>query len=149
MAKSNFGQILLLDNDVMVYMFKLQFAVDRIAIDRALTYLALQYSRIWIPRTVKKEFLLWADNKQRAKRLDKILSNYPFITECPVHISKTEIVSLIGNSEDNIGEADAILQALKAKTIQNIFFRDICILSNDKGAHKTAASPPKKGGKDE
>ena len=138
MAKSNYGLILLLDNDVMVYLFRDLYDVDKNALNKVISFLALTYSRIWIPQVVREEFLLKSKNKQRAKRLDKILDNYSFISRCPVPVSRTEIITLIGNTEENAGEADAILQAQKAKTFQHLFFNDIVFLSNDKGGHKLA-----------
>ena len=138
MAKSNYGLILLLDNDVMVYLFRDLYDVDKNALNKVISFLALTYSRIWIPQVVREEFLLKSKNKQRAKRLDKILDNYSLISRCPVPVSRTEIITLIGNTEENAGEADAILQAQKAKTFQHLFFNDIVFLSNDKGGHKLA-----------
>jgi predicted nucleic acid-binding protein len=138
MAKSSYGEVLLLDNDVMVYLFDLLYPVNPWAVDKILSFLALTYSRMWIPKTVKKEFLFQNKDKKRIKRLKQILKNYPYISNCPVPISKTEIIALIGSETENNGEADAILQAQKAKTTQHLFFKDITFLSNDKGAHRLA-----------
>lgn len=138
MAKSNYGLILLLDNDVMVYLFRDLYDIDKNILNKVVSFLALTYSRIWIPQVVREEFLLKNKNKQRSKRLDKILDNFAFISPCPIPVSQTEIITLIGNTEENAGEADAILQAQKAKTFQNLFFNDIVFLSNDKGGQRLA-----------
>lgn len=138
MIKNNSSNILLLDNDVLVYLFDLLYESQKQAVDKTLTFLALQYSRIWIPQTVKREFLRGQNDKKRQKRFDKILKNHTYITNCPIPISKTEIVALIGLEDENAGEADAILQAQKAKSLQTIFFNDIVLLSNDKGAQQRA-----------
>ena len=121
MAKSNYGLILLLDNDVMVYLFRDLYDADKNILNKVVSFLALTYSRIWIPQVVREEFLLKSKNKKRSKRLDKILNNFTFISPCPIRISQTEIITLIGNTEENAGEADAILQAQKPKHFRIYF----------------------------
>ncbi|HMI65821.1 MAG TPA: hypothetical protein VK517_07300 [Cyclobacteriaceae bacterium] len=40
--------------------------------------------------------------------------------------------------DENLGEADAVLQSQKAKAMEKLFFEDIVFLSNDGGALKLA-----------
>jgi hypothetical protein len=138
MKKNNAGLILLIDNDIMVYLFKYLYDIDKHIFQKVISFLGISYSRIWIPKTVKKEFLIKQNDKQRKKRLSRILKNYPHIHTCPIKVSKKEITRLIGNQEENAGEADAILQGCKAKSHDQQFFKEIHFLTNDKGAMKLA-----------
>jgi rRNA-processing protein FCF1 len=137
-SNSNSGQILILDNDVMVNLFVLLYDADKTTLNQVISNLGINYTRIWIPSTVKDEFLLKTNDKQRTKRLRKIHSYYPYISICPIKVSKNEIITMIGNIEKDAGEADAILQAAKAKTTQKIFFEDIVFFTNDNGGQKRA-----------
>ncbi|GAB4340878.1 MAG: hypothetical protein OHK0038_20420 [Flammeovirgaceae bacterium] len=138
MRKNNAGLILLIDNDVMVFLFKYLYDIDKNIFNKVITFLGIRYPRIWIPKTVKKEFYIHQNDKQRTKRLNKILKTYPFIKTCPIKVSEKEITILIGNQQENKGEADAILQARKAQNNIDLFFQEIYFLTNDKGAIRLA-----------
>ncbi len=138
MEKNKSGNILLLDNDVMVNLFDLHYAVDKDAIQVTVSHLTQLYPRIWVPQTVKNEFLRSTGDKKREKRLKKVLRDFPSITDCPIPVGRTEITTLIGFTNEDAGEADAIIQAQKAKSTQHHFFKDIVFLTNDKGAQRLA-----------
>ena len=76
MKKIKAGKILLIDTDVMVYLFQNLYDIDKIIFDKVITFLGIVYSRIWIPQTVQEEFTLKKiynkQDKQRLKRLQKI-----------------------------------------------------------------------------
>jgi len=57
MIKSKSGKILLVDNDVLVYLFDNLYNADQFSFKKVLQYLTLTYSRIWISGYVKSEFV--------------------------------------------------------------------------------------------
>ena len=134
MVRNKEGKILIVDNDVMVYIFHDLFTSNRDFAMRVIQYLSLKYSRMWIPKEIRNEFLLKRKDKRRLKIMDKICEAYPIISACPIKVAKHEIKIFVGIGDDNRGEADAILQSIKAKTKDNLFFEDIVFLSNDRNA---------------
>ena len=128
-----FGQILLVDTNVLVYLFDNIYVSDKIVFDKVISFLLITYTRIWIPATVISEFLLKKNqDKKRGKQLKKFMKCYPQIAQCPIKVNLNEITLLLGlETDEDAGEADAILQANKAKSADNMFFQDICFLRSE------------------
>lgn len=63
MVRSKSGKILVVDNDVLVYIFQNLYA-DQSLIARIVRFLNLTYGRIWIPGEVKNEFLIKRKDKK-------------------------------------------------------------------------------------
>lgn len=131
-------EILVIDNDVMVSLFHSLYRSNKVSFSEVMRILGIKYSRIWIPQTVRQEFLLKRNDRRRKKLLSKIKQDYQFLTDCPIKVGINEIYSLVGNKEENNGEADAILQSMKAKSSSDYKFKDIYFLSNDKAAIQNA-----------
>ncbi len=138
MIKSFHRNILVLDNDFLVYVLKNNYDIDKGIVDKIFQQIALNYSTIWIPSIVMEEFMLKCNDKNRQKRIDELFEKYHFITECPISVGTNEILGLIGTKEENSGEADAILQIQKASSCIDISFEKIVFLTNDKGAMNLA-----------
>ena len=129
---------------VLVSLFENLYSVNKIHFDKIINNLILEFTRVWIPQTVKKEFI---DNihikekKKREKRFKRIQSQFPQIVICPIKVSNKEMEVLVASKTDNLGEADAILQIQKAKNnlTQDFYtFSDIVFLTSDKAAIRLA-----------
>ena len=109
-----FREILVLDNDCMVNLFDDLWSINEEAFFRVMGIIIARYTTIWIPGEVKKEFLIYNNNKRRLKILKKMQHEYPIIMECPITVSQADIDALTGIREQDRGEADAIQQIRKA-----------------------------------
>jgi hypothetical protein len=139
MAKSRYGNILVIDNDVLVYLHDYVYQANPGLFDLVFGKIIITYGRIWLPETVEKdEFLAGNYASKRSKWLRKLKNDFSFITRCPIKVGKNEILEMIGNSEENKGEADGIRQCAKAMTSSNHKFDRITFFTNDKGAFKMA-----------
>lgn len=140
MTKSKSQGIVIIDNDVLVYLFEKLYDVDQLIFYKVIEFLTLKYSAVWIPGTVKEEFLNSKKMQRRRKRrLNQILnSNYSFI-DCPINVADHEI-DLINPGAENRGEADGTLQGKKAMLSDRYGEFDYFFLSNDSGALNLAES---------
>lgn len=138
MARSRSGKILIVDNDVLVYIFDQLQSSDKFSFARVVQNIILNYSRVWIPAEVRKEFLLRRNDRRRRKILFRILDRYPAISNCPISVGENEIRLYVGMKDENRGEADALLQGQKAKSQNTQNFEDIVFLSNDEKALNSA-----------
>jgi len=129
--------IAVFDNDVLVYIFDTVYYSDKKKVEKVVEYLVLRYSRIWIPRTVKREFLRIKKRKKRYYRYLKRYNN--LIEECPITISTNDI-NLLLTPEIHEGEADGILQTQKAPNYSSYSSRTdkFIFVSNDKKAVEAA-----------
>jgi len=127
--------IAVFDNDVLVYIFDTVYYSDKRKVRKVMEYLALRYFRIWIPRTVKREFLRLKKRENIYRYLMKRYNN--LIEECPITISTNEINSLL-TPEIHEGEADGILQTQKAPMHRSYSMHQFIFVSNDKKAINTA-----------
>lgn len=130
--------ILLIDNDVMVSLFDIVYVANKTEFRKTLSHLATRYHLIWIPKTVYKEFLRKRRDKKRSKRLRTIFKKHPFISFCPIVVGKHEIILLNGDSEENVGEVDAILQSRKVGMTAYFQYHQASFLTNDRGAARRA-----------
>ena len=134
-------KILLIDNDVMVYLFVYLYDADKKQFKSVMNFLQLEYRQIWIPKVVKSEFLCKKRrNRKRSRRLEKVKKEYHFIDDCPIKVGKKDIILINGTKEQDAGEADAVWQGHRAKSgaFVNYPFSDIEFLSNDSGAIELA-----------
>jgi rRNA-processing protein FCF1 len=127
--------IAVFDNDVLVYIFDTVYYSDKRKVRKVMEYLALRYFRIWIPRTVKREFLRLKKRKKIYYRYLKRYNN--LIEECPITISTNDIYLLL-TPEIHEGEADGILQTQKAPMHRSYSTHQFIFVSNDKKAINTA-----------
>jgi len=129
--------IAIFDNDVLVNIFDDLYTIDRGNFKKAMYYFQLRFSQVWIPETVKREFLYV---KKRRSRLDRVFKNYSYLANCPIRISKTDI-ELMLDPHVQEGEADGILQTQKAPNYRKYSNVDKFIfISNDKKALEVAAN---------
>ncbi|NAY82368.1 MAG: hypothetical protein GU362_05765 [Thaumarchaeota archaeon] len=126
--------IAVFDNDVLVDIFDRVYYLDRRKFKEVINYLSLSYSKIWIPKSVKGEFL---QGKKRKKMYYRLLKRYNnLIKDCPITISKNEI-NLLLSPEIHLGEADGISQIRKAETLPSYKYLkkfELIFVSNDKKA---------------
>lgn len=134
MIKSRSGKILFIDNDVLVYIFDYLYTADEFSFNRVVQYLKIIYGRIWIAGTVKDEFLFKGKDKRRSRIITRVFDTHTNFSDCPINVGLNEIRLLIGLKEEDMGEADSILQIQKAKNASSYFFEDIVFLSNDQKA---------------
>jgi hypothetical protein len=134
MIKSRSGKILLIDNDVLVYLLDNLYSADEFSFKKVIQYLTLSYSRIWISGYVKEEFLFKGNDKRRSRIIKKVFDDHLSFSDCPIKVGLNEIRLMIGMKDEDKGEADALLQIQKAKLITTYFFEDIVFLSNDNAA---------------
>ncbi|WP_421890520.1 hypothetical protein [Marinoscillum sp.] len=66
------------------------------------------------------------------------MDKFSAIRLCPIKVSKNEIVTLIGNAEEDAGEADAILQMNKGQLSNEHQLSRMTFFTQDKGAIKLA-----------
>lgn len=102
-----------------------------------LAQLSLKYDIIWIPQFVETEFTDTPfRNNRRVRMLKQLKEQHAFIKTCPINVSRQEIEFDNGNSSEDIGETDAMLQCAKLLGIRNQRFRfsDVCLFFKDKGA---------------
>jgi hypothetical protein len=129
-------EILIADNDVLVEIFDLLYHANRVDFNKIVFYLQSRYSRIWIPRTVIREFTITPRREKQFFRLRRTFPN--FIEECPVHISPGEIDLLISaRSGIHEGEADGIQQAKKAEMLPR-YLQGFIFFSRDRNALRRA-----------
>jgi hypothetical protein len=134
MGISRYRSILLIDNDVLVNLSLLIEAGRKDSFMKVISFLAITYTAIWIPATVRYEFLIKRRDKKRNRVLKWIMKEFSIVTLCPIKVSKKEIEILVGSNDENVGEADAIIQCQKAKSSDSFAFSDIVFFSNDKKA---------------
>lgn len=132
------GSVLFIDNVCLVYLLDDLYYANKDYLLNTISILALEYDQIWIPTTVKKEFLLRRNDRKRQKLLNWIMDRFSAIQMCPINVSRNEIVTLIGNKEENAGEADAILQMKKSQMSVNHELSRMTFFSQDKGAIQLA-----------
>jgi len=130
--------VLVIDNDVMIALIEFLYKANKDSFSRVINYLKLNYGEIWIPGTVYCEFCLKREDPKKKTLLDKIMSKYNLLVKCPYKVNKSEIRIIVGQAEDNHGEADAILQIKKATSCDRIkgriILERIAFISNDSGA---------------
>ena len=56
--------------------------------------------------------------------------NFTALKQCPINVSKSEIVALVGNTE----EADAIIQMSKGRISESYIIQRMTFFTQDKGA---------------
>jgi hypothetical protein len=134
MIKSRSGKILLIDNDVLVYLLDNLYTADQFSFNKVIQYLTLTYGRIWISGYVKDEFLNNGNYKRRSRIIRKVFDDYTNFSDCPIKVGLNEIRLMIGMKDEDMGEADSLVQIQKAKSSIYIFFEDIVFLSNDRRA---------------
>ena len=134
------GNILLIDNDVLVNIFVDLRKINEEAITRVVRYITLEYARIWIPAYIKTEFLLKRNDKRRSKILKKVFEAFENFSECPIYVSLQEVRVFVGMKDQDMGEAEAILQMQKAKSLSTCRFNNIVFLSNDQAALALASN---------
>jgi hypothetical protein len=136
----NRGRIIIVDNDVLAYIFEEIYDIDKNLFNKVISFLVLGNAAIWIPQTVKSEFLNSPKYKRRRKRrLEKILEMYVNFKDCPITVSSNEINS-ISPYENDKGEADGIMQGQKALLSEKFGIFDYHFLSNDRKALTKAES---------
>jgi hypothetical protein len=133
--------ILIIDNDVAVNLFHELFENNQKHFQKLLSILSTQYNEIWIPGEVKIEFLRHPQLKRKRKKiLEKIMEDYQFIRNCPINVSDNDIDLANNFSDEDRGETDAIIQAVKAQSVKSptLNFSGISLLFKDKKAIKRA-----------
>jgi hypothetical protein len=138
MVKSRSGKILVIDNDVLVYIFDNLYTSDQFSFGKVIQFLSLTYGRIWIPGEVRHEFLHKRNDKRRLRIISRVYRDHSVVCDCPITVGLNEKKLVTGMKDENLGEADAVLQSQKAKAMEKLFFEDIVFLSNDGGALKLA-----------
>lgn len=128
------GSVLFFDNTCLVYLFDDLYYSNRQHLHQVMAILSSEFDAMWIPHSVKEEFLLKRNDKKRKKLLKWALQNFTAISVCPIPVSKPEIVSLIGNTEENSGEADALLQMNKGRVSEVYNLKKLTFFTQDKGA---------------
>ena len=128
--------ILIADNDVLVEIFDLLYHANEEDFRSVVLYLQARYSRIWIPRTVLREFRI---TQKRVRLFSRLRRLYPdFIIECPVPVSGHEMDLLVSaRTGVHEGEADGIQQAKKAETLSR-YPQGFIFFSNDRSALRHA-----------
>ncbi len=117
--------IAILDTDVLIDMLDFIAKGDRESFKEMTRYLSLRFEKIWIPKTVKDEYI---QNKKTKNRFYRFL-RHPFVEKCPISIGKSDIALLIDKIDK--GEADAILQAQKTEVKQSFRNESVVFISND------------------
>lgn len=130
--------VLFIDNDCLVNIFDDLYHADKRILKQVISILAVSYDQIWIPKTIEWEFYLKVGDKKRKKILSWVLENYQFIRRCPIKVSKNEIRELIGITQEDSGEVDAIIQINKTKLLDHYHINKTIFFSQDKGAMKRA-----------
>jgi|SRR5690606_36159819 len=134
MIKSKSGRILLIDNDVLVYLLDNLYNADQFSFKKVIQYLTLSYGRIWISGHVKDEFLFKGNDKRRSNIIKKVFDDHSNFSDCPIKVGLNEIRIMTGMKDEDKGEVDSLIQIQKAKSTTIYFFEDIVFLSNDHGA---------------
>ncbi len=132
------GSVLFIDNNCLVYLFEELYYANQNHLDQALSVLISEYDQIWIPATVENEFLLKRKDKKRAKLLKRAMDSFSALQICPIKVSKSEIVALIGNVEEDAGEADAVLQMNKGNISESHIINRMVFFTQDKKAIEMA-----------
>jgi len=129
-------EILIADNDVLVEIFDQLYHANREDFQRVVNILRARYNRIWIPRTVIREFSI---TPKRTRLFSRLRRDFPgFFEECPVRVSTGEMDLLMSaRSGIHEGEADGIHQAKKAETLRR-YPQGFIFFSRDKSALKRA-----------
>ena len=76
-------EILVIDNDVMVSLFHSLYRSNKVSFSEVMRILGIKYSRIWIPQTVRQEFLLKRNDRRRKKLLSKIKTRLSIFNRLP------------------------------------------------------------------
>lgn len=134
MIRSRSGKILLIDNDVLVYLLDNLYTADQFSFKKVVQYLTLSYGRIWISGYVRDEFLFKGNDKRRSRIIKKVFDDHGSFSDCPINVGLNEIRIMIGMKDEDKGEADSLIQIQKAKSTTTHFFEDIVFLSNDHAA---------------
>jgi hypothetical protein len=125
-------KILLLDTNVLIYIIEKLYDADKTVFIKVFGLLLSEYKQLWIPGTVRKEFLAGGKRyKKLYRRLRKLSGQYPILA-CPIKIPQKEIEGLLKDIDP--GEADALLQARKAPLKLEYNHYQIIFMTNDKAA---------------
>lgn len=130
-----------LDTDVLVNIYEFVRELDKERFHKLMDFLALRFRRIWLPETVKEEFLAIRPPTHSARRnrwLERTMSRYA-MWDCPIRVSASEIAMLVSRTIHE-GEADGILQAKKAESTKkhSLHTDGFVFLSNDRRALEAA-----------
>ncbi len=128
------GSVLFIDNTCLVYLFDELFNANRNHLYEVVSILNAEFDQIWIPSTIQQEFLLKRNDKKRKKLLGWAMKEFDALNTCPINVSKSEIISMIGNTEENAGEADAVLQMNKGRISDSHIIRRMTFFTQDRGA---------------
>lgn len=128
------GSVLFIDNTCLVYLFDELYYANRNHLFEVMAILGAEFNQIWIPATIEEEFLLKRKDKKRRKLLEWAKDNFTALKQCPINVSKSEIVALVGNTEENAGEADAIIQMSKGRISESYIIQRMTFFTQDKGA---------------
>lgn len=128
------GSVLFIDNTCLVYLFDELYYANRNILYEVMSILNAEFDQIWIPATVKDEFLFKRKDKKRRKLLEWAMDNFNALKPCPINVSKSEIVSMVGITEENAGEADAVLQMNKGRISESHIIQRMTFFTQDKGA---------------
>ena len=140
--------ILILDTNVLIYLEEFFRKLGREGFRKIVRTLFLNYFRtqrdeIWIPKSVRKEFLVEAKRERRAR--ERFLENFKKISEdlqvplrtCPLY-NKEDVEKIMKEWELDLGEADAINQGKGIVEISRDFqgFEGAIFLTNDRKVEK-------------
>jgi predicted nucleic acid-binding protein len=139
--------ILILDTNVLIYLEgffrKLGRERFRKIVRTLFLNFGIQRGEIWIPKSVRKEFLVEA--KRKRKERERFLENFKKISEdlqvplrtCPLY-NKEDIEKIMTEWELDLGEADAINQGKVIVEISRDFqgFEGAIFLTNDREVEK-------------
>lgn len=128
------GSVLFIDNNCLVYILDFLYPTNKKLLINVFSILILEFDQVWIPRTVENEFLCKREDRRRKRELDWAIQYFKSLRICPITVSRLEIVSLIGNTEEDAGEADAVLQMNKGKISDTYEFKKITFFTADKKA---------------
>jgi hypothetical protein len=140
--------ILILDTNVLIYLEGFFRRLGRegfreIVRTLFLNYFRIQRGEIWIPKSVRKEFLVEA--KRERKERERFLENFKKISEdlqvplrtCPLY-NKEDVEKIMTEWELDLGEADAINQGkgiVKLLSGSHVF-EGVIFLTNDREVEK-------------
>jgi hypothetical protein len=139
--------VLILDTNVLIYLEgffrKLGRERFRKIVRTLFLNFVIQRGEIWIPKSVRKEFLVEA--KRERKERERFLENFKKISEdlqvplrtCPLY-NKEDIEKIMTEWELDLGEADAINQGKGIVEISRYFqgFEGAIFLTNDREVEK-------------
>ena len=136
--------ILILDTNVLIYLEGFFRKLGREGFRKIVRTLFLNFrtqrGEIWIPKSVKKEFLVNAKRERRAreKNFKKISEDLQVpLRTCPLY-NKEDVEKIMTEWELDLGEADAINQGKVIVEISRDFqgFEGAIFLTNDRKVEK-------------